>query len=131
MPLLTNKEGQIRTAERNNYDGKKTNAPCKLRQKVLLPWQKFGSHVDGQALDGPVADHGYAGHPWSVDGGHDGDGHAVEVSADLEPDVGQLDDAVHGEDGEEETEVFVLSEKMEISLMTSSCYPRFLPGSSG
>ena len=111
MPLLPNKEGQIRTAKRNNNDCKKANAPRKLRQEVLLPRQKFDSHVDGKALDGPVADHGYAGHPWRVDGGHDGDGHAVEVSADLEPDVGQLDDAVDGEDGEEETEVFVLSEK--------------------
>ena len=54
-----------------------------------------------------MADHGDAGHPRRVSGCHDWDGHSVQVSADLQPEVRQLDDGVHGEDGEEKAKIFV------------------------
>lgn len=57
-----------------------------------------------------MADHSDAGGPRRVLRRHDWHGHSVEVAADLEPEVGQLDERVDGEDGEEEAQVFVLPE---------------------
>ena len=64
--------------------------------------------MDWQTLDGPVADHGYPCYPWSVLSRHDRNGHSVESSASLEPEMWKLNDGVNGEDGEEEPDVFVL-----------------------